>query len=211
MARYDRTVSLTDQAGNSINVGNPLPTSGGGSGGGGAVTVADGADICQGSTSDLAITGDNPGTLSAKLRGINKILAAVADLVNGWLNVNIRQRSANPKNALVTLSTLSAGAITNADSSQISSGKTGYLSELIVAGSVPFKAELKTVLNGVESGNVVVWISDGDCWDWRPAAQNLVTQAQDPAAGFDGFRVYVTNLDPQLPANMYVTFFWEEL
>ena len=48
--------------------------SGGGSGSGGAVTVANGADTTEGFTTDNAIYGDNSGTLSAKLRGINSIL-----------------------------------------------------------------------------------------------------------------------------------------
>src|SRR5574337_873577 len=94
MPRYDRSVTLVDAAGNPINIGNPLPTSGGGGGGGGAVTVADGADTCEGSTTDIAVTGDNPGTISAKLRGINKILADVWDAVNHAFRVNLVSGSA---------------------------------------------------------------------------------------------------------------------
>jgi len=47
-----------------------LQTSGGGGGGGGAITVADGADVTQGNTTDAAVTGDNTGSVSAKLRGL---------------------------------------------------------------------------------------------------------------------------------------------
>ena len=42
-----------------------------GGGGGGAVTVADGADTAEGSTTDAAVYGDVSGTISAKLRGIS--------------------------------------------------------------------------------------------------------------------------------------------
>ena len=42
--------------------------------GGGAVTVADGADVAEGSTADAVVYGDSTGTVSAKLRGINAIL-----------------------------------------------------------------------------------------------------------------------------------------
>jgi hypothetical protein len=49
---------------------------GGGGGGGGAVTVADGADTAEGATTDAAVQGDNAGTISAKLRGLNKSVAA---------------------------------------------------------------------------------------------------------------------------------------
>ena len=40
----------------------------------GAVTIADGADITLGAISDAAVIGDNPGTISAKLRGIDLTL-----------------------------------------------------------------------------------------------------------------------------------------
>lgn len=52
-----------------------LNTTGGGSGGGGAVTIADGANIVEGTTTDAKVLGDSPGTISAKLRGINTALA----------------------------------------------------------------------------------------------------------------------------------------
>lgn len=46
-------------------------------GGGGAGTVANGADVNAGATTDAAVTADANGTMSAKLRGIVKILADV--------------------------------------------------------------------------------------------------------------------------------------
>lgn len=61
-----------------------------GGAGGGAVTIADGADVTEGSTTDVAVTGDNDGTVSAKLRGVDKILADVWDSVNHWLKVSIQ-------------------------------------------------------------------------------------------------------------------------
>jgi hypothetical protein len=59
-----------------------------GGAGGGAVTVADGADTAEGTTTDAAITGDNPGTISGKLRGLLKIITDVWDSVNHQLKVN---------------------------------------------------------------------------------------------------------------------------
>ena len=53
---------------------------GGGGGGGGAVTIADGADIAQGATADAAVIGDTSGTISAKLRGINKSIQSTIGL-----------------------------------------------------------------------------------------------------------------------------------
>jgi len=45
---------------------------GSGGGGGGAVTIADGADIAEGATTDAAVITDTTGTLSGKLRGLVK-------------------------------------------------------------------------------------------------------------------------------------------
>jgi hypothetical protein len=45
---------------------------GGGGGGGAAVTIADGADIAEGATTDAAVITDVAGTISGKLRGLVK-------------------------------------------------------------------------------------------------------------------------------------------
>lgn len=64
------------------------PATTGGGGGGGAVTIANGADTAEGSTTDTAVTGDNTGTISSKLRGLVKILTDVWDSVNHRLIVD---------------------------------------------------------------------------------------------------------------------------
>jgi hypothetical protein len=61
--------------------------SGGGGGGGGAVTVANGADVALGSTTDVAVISDAAGTVSAKLRGLIAILADVWDNTNNLLRI----------------------------------------------------------------------------------------------------------------------------
>jgi hypothetical protein len=61
----------------------------GGGGGGLAVTIADGADVAEGRTTDAAVTGDNPGTISAKLRGQMKILTDVWDSTNHRLQTAV--------------------------------------------------------------------------------------------------------------------------
>lgn len=62
-----------------------------GSGGGvpNAVTVADCADVTQGCIADAAVTGDNPGTVSGKLRGLVKIITDVWDSINHRLSVAV--------------------------------------------------------------------------------------------------------------------------
>jgi hypothetical protein len=65
-----------------------LVTAGGGGGGGGPATIADGADVAEGATTDAAVTGDNSGTVSGKLRGLVKILTDVWDSANHRVKVD---------------------------------------------------------------------------------------------------------------------------
>jgi hypothetical protein len=55
-------------------------STGGGGGGGGPVTIVDGGDVTQGAILDAGVVGDVSGTVSAKLRGINKGVAATVGL-----------------------------------------------------------------------------------------------------------------------------------
>lgn len=61
-----------------------------GGSGGGAVTVANGADVTEGAIADAAVVGDVNGTISAKLRGLNKIWNSVWSSANSWLQVSIQ-------------------------------------------------------------------------------------------------------------------------
>lgn len=54
------------------------------------VTIADGADVAEGATTDAAVVGDNSGSISAKLRGISKILNSVWSSGSNWLQVSIQ-------------------------------------------------------------------------------------------------------------------------
>lgn len=85
---------LADASGN-------LLVSGAG-GGGGAVTVSNGSDVAEGSTTDAAITSDLPGTVSAKLRGLVKIFGSAWDSTNGRLNV---ASASNPEALVLDVST----------------------------------------------------------------------------------------------------------
>jgi hypothetical protein len=76
-----------------------IKSTGGGGGGGGPVTIADGADVAQGTTTDAAITSDASGTVIGFLRGLVKILASVWDSVNGRLKVDASAVSVPVTNA----------------------------------------------------------------------------------------------------------------
>lgn len=94
------------------------------------------------------------------------------------------------------------------NSSQITSATTGHLMKVIVAASVPWKAELQTVLNGTPSSNKAVWFSTEGSQDFL---RQMITQTESATAGLDGFRVVVTNLDAARTADLYCTMFWDEI
>jgi hypothetical protein len=79
---------------NKIAVVNPDGTniSGGGGGGGGAVTVADGANVVEGATTDAVVAAGAAGTFSAKLRrlttDISAQLARMASLGAGTISTS---------------------------------------------------------------------------------------------------------------------------
>jgi hypothetical protein len=68
-----------------------------------AGTVADGANVTQGAIADVAVTGDVNGTISAKLRGISKMLALAFSVANNWFAVSIQ-------NALLTVTVVPAAS-----------------------------------------------------------------------------------------------------
>lgn len=53
-----------------------------------SIYVKDGGNVTQGATTDAAVTGDNAGTISAKMRGLTKILADIWDSVNHRIKVD---------------------------------------------------------------------------------------------------------------------------
>ncbi len=65
-----------------------IKDTGGGGGGGGAVTIADGADVNSGATTDPAVLTDSNGTLSAKLRGLVTILSDIWDNAGNRIRVD---------------------------------------------------------------------------------------------------------------------------
>lgn len=102
---------------------------GGGGGGGGAVTVADGADVAQGATTDVKVLGDTAGTLSAKLRGINTALA-------GTLTTDVTDRTARLLGHVTVDNASIAVTGTFWQATQPISGNVGLLAGAAVIGHV---------------------------------------------------------------------------
>lgn len=161
-------------------------------------------------------------TVSALLvhRERMQIAGAIAAAIAGVLNTDptgseyaILSRLIDSNNPLISDATsvsVAAGASVDLDSTQLSSGVTGKLLGLIVTASVPFKAELKTVLNGVPTSKVTYFSSDRK-WDWRSPARDFISVTQSATPGLDAFRVTVTNLDTSEAADLYATFFYDEV
>ena len=114
--------------------------------------------------------------------------------------------SANRTHA--TSASVAAGGEVDLDASQIGSGLTGKLIQIIVCSSIPFRAQLKTVTNAVESGALVTWFERNV--DTTFAHKKFITVAQNAGAGIDTFRVAITNLDTSEAADVYATFFYDE-
>lgn len=116
----------------------------------------------------------------------------------------------SPHTASDSALTVAAGATGTMDSTQISSGKTGQLYAVNVGGSVAFRVDLYTVLNGVQTQFETGYGWEGK-YDWKTPAAAFITVTEDPTVGLDGFRVVVTNLDTTEPADFYATFYWDEV
>lgn len=126
-------------------------------GGGGAVTVADGADVAEGTTTDTAIVSDSNGTISGKLRGLVKIFASVWDSVNGRLKVDasavtVPVSNAGLTNVDVALSTRLKPADTLAGVTTVGA-VTGITNPVVVSQSVA--ANLNATVSGTVSVNTI--------------------------------------------------------
>lgn len=148
----------------------------GGGGGGGAVTMADGADAAQGTTTDAAKTDSTlSGTVIAWLKGIVKILADVWDSVNHRLKVDgsgVTQpvsgtfwQATQP----VSLASVPSHAVTNAGTFAVQAAQSGTW----------------TVQPG-NTANTTAWLfkldqtgtnNDVDLASAIPAGSNLIGQA----------------------------------
>ncbi len=119
---------------------------------------------------------------------------------------------ASPQTTHATSASVAAGSSVDLDSDQISVSTTGELVGLIICASVPWKAQLKTVLNGVESSTLLTLFGQsGKSHTEIMYSKKFFTQAYDATAGLDGFRVTMTNLDTSQAADLYTTFLYDEV
>lgn len=114
----------------------------------------------------------------------------------------------SPQSSALTSANLAAGASVDLDATAITTGKTGKLAQIIVAASVPLKAELKTVAAGVPTTRAVLFTTDADLtriWEVPAGYYSLVGGATSR------FRLTVTNLDTVDAADVYASVLWDEI
>ncbi len=117
-----------------------------------------------------------------------------------------------PTTSYSTSVAVTASTSDDLDSTQITSGKTGELVAIAAGGSVPTKIEIKTVLNGVASGVLFLFFSQpGVITLFTLPSKKFITQVESASAGLDGFRATITNLDANKDADLYATFFYDEV
>ena len=76
--------------------------------------------------------------------------------------------------------------------------------------SVPIKAELQSVIDGAGTTLLVMFAQAGERLEWRAPHRNFYSVAHPANAGFDGWRIVLTNLDNENAANLYTTLYTED-
>ena len=80
-----------------------------------------------------------------------------------------------------------------------------------MAASVALKGQLFTVLNGAPSSvKATLFSLAGTSEPWTVPSKKFFTQVENATAGFDGFRLTVTNEDTTQAADVYVTFLFDQ-
>lgn len=88
-------------------------------------------------------------------------------------------------------------------------GTTSKLSGFDASSSVPIKAEIIQVDDGVETVRNVLFAAAGEPIVWRAPHRNYYSFAFTANAGFDGWRIKVTNKDSTDAADLYGTIYTE--
>ncbi len=115
----------------------------------------------------------------------------------------------NPINNYSTAASIAAGATSNHDTVDFGAA-TKKVSKVLFGASVPLKVELQYVDNGVATTLAVGFSPAGNIEDMEPKHRNYWSRTFTANAGFDGFRVVRTNLDPSEAADVYSTIMYED-
>ena len=127
---------------------------------------------------DIIATDDIGGVKHQRVK-VEVGVDGTAQDVHDGRPMPVKEGMTAPKTTHATSSSLSDGAPTDLDSTQISGSVTGKLVALLMTASVPLKGELKTVQNAVESAVLMTFFSRaGESIPLRMPNKDFFTQAQ---------------------------------
>lgn len=135
---------------------------------------------------------------------------------NGRLHVTDPNAGAgSPTGATVeapALANIAAGATSTGTELRTSDlgGTTKQLAGIDISASAPFKATIIEEDDDSETTKVIALFGKaGEPLQWRPPHKAYFNKTWAANAGFDGWRVEVTNLDNSQTTDFYVTFYYE--
>jgi hypothetical protein len=102
-----------------------------------------------------------------------------------------------------------AGASTNADTVDLG-GVTKKLSKIEASAAVPFKVDIQSVVNGVGTTLTTLFGEAGTTVQWTPPHPDFFEVAFAANAGFDGFRLVLTNNEKSKASNLYGTLYTQD-
>lgn len=198
-------------------------------------TAVDGALVNLGANNDVTVTGtvtvdtELPATAALADATANPTTTSVGSFLLGFngttwdrvrtantgrLQVDVisgggADTPTNPINNYDTTTAVAAGATDNHDTADFGAA-TKKVSKVIFGGSVPIKAELQYVDNGAATTLAVGFSPAGQVSSMEPKHRNYWSRTFTANAGFDGFRVIRTNLDPSEAADVYSTIMYED-
>lgn len=112
-----------------------------------------------------------------------------------------------PQFSTQTSAALGAGSNVDLQTADIG-GTTGQLAGVDVASTVPLKVLIQTVAASTPTTRVVLFTQPYSNLQWRAPHQSYITQA---AGTNNKFRVNLTNKDTSVAADVYATFFWDQV
>jgi hypothetical protein len=168
-------------------------------------------------TANQGTAAAGSGAWPVSMTTTGDVVVKPGDSANNALRVNVvagggSTAPSSPQRSYLTISALAISTRTAMNFTEIGGAGAGAarLAQLEMASSVTCKWELFTVANATESGTPVMVFfttSANPTLIWTAPHPNYVQITA--TAGADNFRLYATNLDNALAADVYATALWD--
>lgn len=173
-----------------------------------------GAQQVQGTAADGASAAGNPVQVGG-VDGSGNAQAIRTD-TDGHLQVDILSGAGSdlpgtPAVVSTTAASVAAGGNsgTNLRTADLG-GSTRYLSQVLLTASVPFKATIRSVVDGTATDTYgIAFGRAGETVLWKPPHREYTKKVFSANAGFDGYEVLMVNMDTSEAADLYSTFYHE--